>query len=80
VVLADFDWSGWDEAHEIAGDFRVIASADLDLLCRIVTAHVQADQFVRGHFQNVCRNGVMWSILRRMEQLLDEAGGDEVAH
>jgi hypothetical protein len=77
VILEDFDWGEWDDGYELAGDFRAIASADLRLLCRMVTAHVRADRFVRGHFHNVCRNGVMWAILRRMEQLVE--GGAAVS-
>jgi hypothetical protein len=80
LVLSDFDWGNWRDGARIAHDLRAIASADLPLLCRMITAHVRADRFVGGHFLQVCRNGVMWAILRRIEQLVKDTPGPAIRH
>ncbi|MES2002880.1 MAG: DUF6508 domain-containing protein [Bacteroidota bacterium] len=65
-----FDWNEW-AAGLLANinDPVLLASADFDTLCKIVTAHIRTDRFVRGHLQNLISTGYFILFLNRLEVL-----------
>ena len=68
-VLMDFEWSRWEGARQIAERPEVLASADLETICKLLTVHARSDRFCEGHFGEVIENGQMVVIMRRLAEI-----------
>lgn len=69
-LVFPFDWSTWangDGAEYVRG--RGIATANLDIVRRTITAHVRSDRFSEGHFTSVIEDGQMAALVRRLGEL-----------
>lgn len=69
-----FDWGSWDEGRSIASDTTKIASVDLPTLRMLITAIVRNDRFCEGAFLSAIQNGLIATILKRLEVLIKENG------
>ena len=68
-VLMDFEWSTWEGARRITERPEVLASADLETICKLLTVHARSDRFCEGHFGEVIENGQMLAIMRRLAEV-----------
>ncbi len=65
--IQPFDWQAWgDRVREFMDNPALLDSADLETLCRLLTAHVRADRFIEGHLNQVVTDGHIQAILRRL--------------
>ena len=71
-----FDWSTWAHGEEGRRIFRTddgIEHANLDQLCKAITALARADRFQENLFSNCVLDGTFLRIAKRVEQLLQES-------
>lgn len=71
-----FDWSSWAHGEEGQRIFRTddgIEHANLDQLCKAITALARADRFQQNLFSNCVHDGTFLRIARRVEQLHRES-------
>jgi Family of unknown function (DUF6508) len=68
-VLMDFEWSTWEGAGRIAEHPEVLATADLETICKLLTVHARSDRFCEGHFGEVIESGQMLAIVRRLAKI-----------
>ncbi len=65
-----FDWGSWrDEAFRYVDDPALLSKADVDVITKLLTAHVRADRFSDGHLADMAERGHLKAILRRIRQL-----------
>jgi len=51
---------------------KLIATADLLTLCRIITVHLRGERFCWGYFSSLLSNGQMAAILQRLAAIYSE--------
>jgi hypothetical protein len=62
-----FDWPEWqDEAQRYTDDPEALATADLEVLRKLLTLHLRKDRFCEGHFAGAVAAGHIPAILRRL--------------
>ncbi len=62
-----FDWTAWrEEALEYIENPLLVAGADLDTICRLLTTHVRAERYVSGHLAAMIDNGHLVHVLERL--------------
>jgi O-acetyl-ADP-ribose deacetylase len=67
-----FDWPSWhDEASRYMDDPDLVAQADLQILRKLLTAHVRADRFTDGHLAEMIDLGHLLAILKRLQAIRD---------
>jgi hypothetical protein len=65
-----FDWPDWqDEAARYTDDPAALATADLEVLRKLLTVHVRKDRFREGHFAGAVAAGHIPAILRRLREI-----------
>lgn len=71
-----FDWQAeFGDRRDMLDDPAVITSADLELLRKIMTAHIRIDRTVGGHLDGLVANGYWRRCYTRLRVLLAEKGG-----
>lgn len=71
--VTPFDWPAWrEEADRFVASPGLLASADLDVLRKLLTSHVRQDRFCEGHLAEMVRTGHVAALLRRLRELRDE--------
>jgi O-acetyl-ADP-ribose deacetylase len=55
--------------RRIAEHPEVLASADLETICKLLTVCARRDRFCEGHFGVVIENGEMLAIVRRLAEI-----------
>ena len=74
-IIYSFDWPAWqDEAENLYNDPEALASADLETLRKLLTAHVRKDRFSEGHLASVIREGHVVAIMKKLEVLFEGLG------
>jgi hypothetical protein len=72
-ILVDFDWVSWkEEAQRYQSKVDALQQADLLTLRKLLTVHVRADRFTKGHLASVLESGHITAILSRLEQIRDQ--------
>ena len=75
--VAPFDWPTWirERGMDWATDPAVVASAGLDTLRRLVTAHVRTNRFVEGHLEHLVASGYLARVVERLREISQEPAG-----
>ncbi len=68
-VLRGFRWMEWEEGRRLAEDPALLATADLETICKLLTAHARSDRFVEGHLYAMVESGHIAAILRRLHEI-----------
>ncbi|MFO0914386.1 MAG: DUF6508 domain-containing protein [Pirellulales bacterium] len=72
-----FDWVAWrTTAQEYILQPNKLASADLDVLRKLLTTHVRQDRFCEGHLASMFQNGHIVAILQRLKGIRQELTED----
>ena len=70
------DWQAWrDEGHRYVGDPALVANADVEILAKLLTLHVQLDRLNEGHLIDMAEQGHLQAILGRLRELRDQHAG-----
>ena len=70
--VVPFDWPAWrEEADRFVSSPGLLASADLDVVRKLLTTHVRQDRFCEGHLAEMVRSGHIAALLRRLRELRD---------
>jgi hypothetical protein len=70
-LLVAFDWREWQrEGLRYVEDPRRVATADLDIILRLLTLHVRKDEEADGHLARVLEEGHIVAVLRRLRELI----------
>jgi hypothetical protein len=65
-----FDWPGWqDRAKEYVDHPDLLASADLEILQKLLTTHVRKERFCSGHLAAMIRCGHLTAVLKRLAEI-----------
>jgi len=69
-----FDWKDWLKHNEIYTQLELnidsyISNADIDTLRKLMTCYIRGDRFNEGLFIQVCANGIVTSILKRLREI-----------
>jgi hypothetical protein len=67
--IRPFDWGSWHEGVRYMHDPEALASADLDTLCKLLTAHLRQERFCDGHLASMYKCGHLTGILRRLNEM-----------
>ncbi len=68
-----FDWGEWqDQAQRYASSPELVATADVEVLTKLLTTHVRKDRFCEGHLVAMAESGHLLAILERMKVLRSE--------
>ena len=68
-LLLQFDWTSWKDAALYSRDPRLVRTADLETVRRLLTTIVRQDRFVGGLVPRVCSSGIMKALLERLAEL-----------
>jgi hypothetical protein len=74
-VRFDFDWVSWKqtgEAERFVTDPNAVATASIDDLEHLLTAHIRQERFSEGHLAAIHDSGHLLAILQRAGTLLQE--------
>lgn len=69
LVLWGFRWMEWEEGRRFVEDPGALATADLETICKLLTAHARSDRFLDGHLEAIVESGHIAAILRRLRDL-----------
>ncbi len=77
-----FDWSAWqDEAAKFVEQPKLLESAELTTLQKLLTIHVRKERFCSGHLAAMIDSGHILAILKRLKQIrLDIESSDKTNH
>lgn len=77
--LVNFDWVAWSgEAQRyIAGGDEALATADLETLRKLLSAHIRADRFIECTIGSLAAEGHIAAVLRRLKQIRDALAAQE---
>jgi hypothetical protein len=69
--VAPFDWIQWSNTLPPGWQTNpaLIATADVETLRRLMTAHIRLDRMNRGHLDGLFRSGYMDQVFHRLEAL-----------
>jgi hypothetical protein len=71
--IQDFDWTKWhDEADKYRNNPNLLNNADLEVIIKLLTAHVRADRFIDGHLAEIIDSGHLLRILQRLAEIRKE--------
>lgn len=77
--IIDFDWPSWgDEARKYEQP-EILATADLEIIRKLLTGHVRNDRFCEGHLLSMLESGLITAILRRLRTIRDTMAIDKHA-
>ncbi len=78
--VTSFNWSAWqDEAAKIVEQPKLLESAELSTLQKLLTTHVRKERFCSGHLAAMIDNGHILAILKRLKQIrLDMKSSEQV--
>lgn len=69
-IVFDFDWQGWREtAISYLSDRDLIETADLEIICKLVTTIARAEKNTNGVLGEMISKGVITDILKRLQEL-----------
>jgi hypothetical protein len=70
-LIINFDWSAWDEGHDLAnGDIEEIGNLNLLTLCKLITATVRSERFCEGNIAGSFQCGLVLAVLVRIEEIM----------
>ena len=73
--VAPFDWSTEFGSHmDALLDDELLASADLETLRKIFTAHIRVNRFVDGYLDDLVKKGKWGIMFKRLQWLYDNGG------
>jgi hypothetical protein len=65
-----FDWGAWQgEADKYWNDPELLATADTEVLRKLLTTHVRQDRFCEGHLLTALEGGHIMAILKRIDDI-----------
>lgn len=69
--ITPFDWVAWSSEAQryIDGGDDAFASADLDILRKLITSFMRADRFSEGTLATMFQGGQITAVLRRLRQI-----------
>lgn len=67
-----FDWGEWEEEAQRYLAPAAMASADIEVLERLLTLHVRKERFCEGHLLEMSNSGHILAILERMAVLRND--------
>lgn len=67
--IQPFDWMNWREGEQLVDNPALLRRANLQILRKLLTAHVRADRFTEGHLAGTFESGHMTLILKRMAEI-----------
>ncbi len=78
--IIPFDWSTWqNEAAKIVEQPKLLESAELTILQKLLTTHIRKERFHSGHLAAMIDNGHLLAILKRLKQIrLDMESSDKM--
>ncbi len=78
--VTPFDWSIWqDEAAKFVEQPKLLESAELTILQKLLTTHIRKERFHSGHLAAMIDNGHIFAILKRLQQIrLDMESFDQI--
>ncbi len=80
--VTPFDWSNWqNEAAKFVEQPKLLESAELTILQKLLTTHIRKERFHSGHLAAMIDNGHILAILKRLKQIrLDMESSDQMNH
>jgi len=77
--VTPFDWSNWqNEAAKFVEQPKLLESAELTILQKLLTTHIRKERFHSGHLAAMIDNGHILAILQRLKQIrLDMKSSDK---
>jgi len=75
-VRSDVAWGEWSqtpEAQSLRDDPKVLATATLDQLAKLITVLVRQERFAEGSLMEAFEGGLVLGIVRRAEVLMEGA-------
>jgi len=80
--VTSFNWSAWQkEAAKFIEQPKLLESAELNTLQKLLTTHVRKERFCSGHFAAMIDNGHILAILKRLKQIrLDMESSVQINH
>ena len=75
-VRPDFDWPAWEqtpEARRLRDDRGALEQATVPELARLLTVVIRSERFGEGAVAEAIESGLVTDVLRRIEQLRNEA-------
>ncbi len=80
--IIPFDWSTWqNEAAKFVEQPKLLESAELTILQKLLTTHIRKERFHSGHLAAMIDNGHILAILKRLKQIrLDMESSDQMNH
>lgn len=68
--VISFAWTDWqDEAKRLVNNPKLLDSADLCTLQKLLTTHVRKERFCSGHLAGIIKNGHILALLKRLEAI-----------
>ncbi len=68
-----FDWRSWTwEAAPYLDSQEVLKTADVEVLRKLLTAHIRNERFCTGHLLSVLKSGHIAAILKRLREIREE--------
>jgi hypothetical protein len=68
--IETFDWFKWqDTAAKYVDSPDLLASADAEMIRKLLTTHVRKDYFCEGHLAAMFENGHIVALLRRLKEI-----------
>lgn len=69
-IVSDFNWTKWQETAQRYVECRdMVGSADALTIQKLLTTHVRKDRFCEGHLASMIKNGHIFGLLRRLQEL-----------
>jgi O-acetyl-ADP-ribose deacetylase (regulator of RNase III) len=78
--VTPFDWSTWqNEAAKFVEQPKLLESAELTILQKLLTTHIRKERFHSGHLAAMIDNGHILAILKRLKQIrLDMESSEQI--
>lgn len=70
AFLFPFDWPAWqDVGQRYVADAKLLQSADLQIIRKLLTMHVRTNRFCDGHLEEMVERGHMRGLLQRLHEI-----------
>lgn len=71
-VMPIFDWTEWEKGKVVIGGKLKTHKLTLFECCKMFTALIRSDRFIEGQLVGSFKNGLVLSLLKRIEQIIRE--------